>query len=69
MIGDYAFVFCSSLTSVYCKATTPPTLGETDVFFANGSGFKIYVPMESVDTYKSATNWSRYADVIEGYEF
>ena len=26
---------------------------------------KIYVPNESVDTYKTATNWSTYADIIK----
>ena len=30
---------------------------------------KIYVPMESVDVYKSAEGWSEYADAIVGYNF
>ena len=67
-IGNYAFNYCSSLTSVYCKATTPPVLGY-QVFAGNGSGRKIYVPMESVEAYKSASYWSEYASAIEGYEF
>jgi hypothetical protein len=67
-IGDYAFWRCSSLTSVYCKATTPPSLG-WDVFAHNGSDRKIYVPAGSVNAYKSATNWSEYADAIVGYDF
>lgn len=67
-IGNYVFSYCKVLTSVYCKATTPPLIG-TNVFRDNGSDRKIYVPMESVDVYKSATNWSEYADAIEGYEF
>lgn len=68
-MGDKVFYHCTSLTSVYCKATTPPALGGTDVFDYNGSGRKIYVPAESVDAYKSATNWSEYADAIVGYNF
>ena len=67
-IGDYAFSRCSSLTSVYCKATTPPA-GDYDMFYGNASGRKIYVPTESVDTYKSAEGWSKYADDIVGYNF
>ena len=67
-IGDGAFYGCESLTSVYCKATTPPALGYY-VFDYNGSGRKIYVPMESVDAYKSATRWSDYASDIVGYNF
>ena len=68
-IGDYAFAGCSSLTSVYCKATTPPVLVNSFTFGNNGDGRKIYVPMESVEAYKSAQYWSYYADAIEGYEF
>ena len=67
-IGSYTFSDCSSLTSVYCKATTPPACGY-DVFYENASDRKIYVPMESVDAYKSAKDWSEYADDIIGYDF
>ena len=68
-IGEDAFYSCRSLTSVYCKATTPPALGGTEVFDNNGSGRKIYVPAGSVNAYKSAANWSQYADAIVGYDF
>jgi hypothetical protein len=44
-------------------------LGNTYVFDANGSGRKIYVPIESVETYKSATYWSEYASAFVGYYF
>lgn len=55
-----------SINNLYCKATTPPKL----TIFLSGIDFKkIYVPMDSVDAYKSATNWSSYADVIVGYDF
>ena len=67
-IGDYSFAWCSSLTSVYCKATTPPA-GGPSMFDGNASGRKIYVPLESVEAYKSASYWSDYADAIEGYNF
>ena len=68
-IGGSAFEDCTSLTSVYCKATTPPSFSNFYVFDYNGSGRKIYVPIESVDAYKSATNWSKYASAIVGYDF
>ena len=67
-IGVYAFSGCSSLTSVYCKATTPPA-GGYEMFDDNASGRKIYVPMESVNKYKSASYWKEYASSIEGYNF
>ena len=67
-IEIYAFELCSSLTSVYCKAITPP-VGGWEMFSYNASGRKIYVPMESVEAYKSASYWSSYSDYIEGYNF
>jgi hypothetical protein len=48
---------------------TPSSLGIGFVFDNNGSDRKIYVPMESVNAYKSATHWSNYADAIVGYDF
>ncbi|MDD6976419.1 MAG: leucine-rich repeat domain-containing protein [Bacteroidales bacterium] len=68
-IGNYAFSGCSSLESVYCKATTPPSLENSYVFNNNASGRKIYVPMESVSEYKSASYWADYAYAIDGYDF
>ena len=67
-IGGGVFYWCESLTSVYCKATTPPA-GGSSMFSVNASGRKIYVPMESVEAYKSAQGWSDYADAIVGYDF
>ena len=67
-IGEGAFSWCESLTSVYCKPTTPPA-GSSDMFYDNASGRMIYVPMESVEAYKSASYWSEYASAIVGYNF
>ena len=53
---------------VRCLATTPPTLGDAVFSIIDGSNdiatYKIYVPQESLEAYKSATNWSYYADRI-----
>ncbi|MBQ5670310.1 MAG: leucine-rich repeat protein, partial [Tidjanibacter sp.] len=68
-IGHYAFCNCTSLTSVYCKPTTPPSIDLLPVFEGNASGRKIYVPAESVEAYKSAWGWNYYADAIVGYDF
>lgn len=68
-IGNWAFCDCSGLTSVYCKATIPPSLEGADVFDFNDSDRKIYVPAGSVLAYRSAVNWSDYALAIVGYDF
>ena len=68
-IGGEAFSFCNGLKEVYCKAITPATITGLLVFNSNASGRKIYVPVESVEAYKSALYWRDYADDIVGYEF
>ena len=62
-IGGYVFYNCSSLTSITIKATTPPTLGSSA--FDNTNNCPIYVPAKSVNAYKTATNWSAYANRIQ----
>ena len=62
-VGDSAFKGCSGLTSITINATTPPTIG-TNVF--SGSSCFIYVPCESVASYKNT--WSMYADRIKGIQ-
>ena len=75
-IGDGAFWDCISLTSVYCKAIIPPIGGSEMFSYYDGEiydvvaiGCKIYVPMESVEAYKSANYWKDYANAIVGYNF
>ena len=74
-IGYNAFYSCNNLTSVYCKATTPPSLDDYVFKYWDESaqedvniGCAIYVPAESVEAYKAATNWSEYASSILAYD-
>lgn len=64
-ISSNAFQYCRGLTSVTVNAITPPTLGNNYVF-DNAPIASIYVPAESVESYKTASGWSRYADIIIG---
>lgn len=61
-IDMFGFLYCTGLTSITCLATTPPTLGSS--VFDSTNDCPIYVPSGSVNTYKTATNWSTYADRI-----
>lgn len=63
-IGANAFNECSHLVSVTLLASSPPTLGN-GVFSYTSQDLVIYVPSESVETYKTATNWSDYASRIQ----
>ena len=63
-INNYAFNRCTGLTSITVESTTPPTLVGYYVF-DNTNDCPIYVPPESVDAYKAASNWSKYASRIQ----
>ncbi len=62
-IDDSAFANCTNLTTITVEATTPPTLG--DSVFDSTNNAPIYVPSESVETYKVASGWSDYASRIQ----
>lgn len=75
-IQNSAFQNCTKLSSIYVDTNTPPILGtegtyngltpDRHQFTGTASDLKIYVPTESVDTYKS--NWSTYSYIITGFE-
>ena len=62
-ISNYVFTGCSSLTSISLDAITPPTLW-FNVFLEDTNLSHIYVPVVSVDAYKTAEGWSAYAEII-----
>lgn len=60
-IGISAFYGCNGLKTIRISAINPPTLG-SNAFEASIE--KIIVPKSAINTYKSATGWSTYADKI-----
>ena len=62
-IGFRAFRYCGSLKTVTCLAATPPGLGR-EAFGNCDALTAIQVPAASVNDYKTAKNWSTYADKI-----
>ena len=63
-IGRYAFGGMPNMKYIKMLPVTPPTLNSL-AFNGDTSNCPIYVPDESVDAYKSATNWSTYASRIK----
>lgn len=63
-IGDMAFYDCSHLQSITILATTPPSLVNSRAF-TTGNSCPIYVPAESVDTYKNTGIWSNIKNRIQ----
>ena len=48
------------------KATTPPTLANTNALSGIRSQAKIYVPSASLTAYQTASNWSNYSTYMVG---
>lgn len=69
MIYNTAFSSCTNLASIKLTSSQIVTLRGANAFertpIASGTGF-IYVPDELVESYKTATNWTVYADQIKG---
>lgn len=51
--GGYTFYNSIKLNNITIHAITPPTLGGPSIFSLISGDFKVYVPEESVDTYKT----------------
>ena len=62
-IGTAAFYGCTSLASIAVRPEIPPMGGQN--MFDNTNNTPIYVPVGSVEAYKSAQYWSDYADRIQ----
>ena len=65
-IGNGAFARCPSLSSITINTITPPEVGDDGLVDINEvSNLTIYVPGESVESYKSSPYWSRYSEIIK----
>ena len=64
-IGWAAFRRCENLVDVTCDAATPPATSEPGNFFDDThANLQIKVPAASVNAYKSAAYWNKYAGKI-----
>ena len=64
-IGDAAFQnYSGTWESLTLLSTVPPTLGNY-VFNGPIDNLTIYVPAESVETYKTTGRWQAYASKIQ----
>ena len=64
-LGRYVGTSGNNIT-IICRASTPPSLGGAIInkSWVCATIGEIYVPDESVEAYKTATNWSAYANII-----
>lgn len=65
-INSYAFTGCRNISSMKILAVNPPVLASSDAF--DGTSFNIYVPAESLDMYKAASQWKNISSRIFAIE-
>lgn len=65
VINSYAFQY-NDHCDYYFSSITPPTLSATNTW-QNATNYNIFVPYQSVNAYRSATNWTAQASYIKGY--
>ena len=61
-IGQSAFEYCSGLTSIISKANTPPVCANY-CFNEINKSIPVYVPANSVETYKKADGWKEFVNI------
>ena len=61
-IGYSAFYNCSGLTSIACEATTLPFC-DSDRFGGVNKSIPVYVPVNSIEAYKKASEWSTFTNI------
>ena len=65
-INASAFSGCQSMKQIHFLSTTVPTLADSNAFGYIYRFFTIYVPSSKLSSYKSASNWSTYANNMQG---
>ena len=70
-LGEFIFINCDKLKSIYCKPVSPPKI--KDLGFGGTRAFNydytIYVPNASLSAYKMDEGWKFYEGRIVGYDF
>ncbi len=57
-----SFVYCRALKEVHIKRDVPPYVSNSNIFLGTPTDMIIFVPVGTLEAYKTATNWSKYAD-------
>ena len=63
-IETLAFDYCKALKSVTCEAVNPPALSGSVFLFTPIADATLYVPAESIEAYKTATEWKDFGKIL-----
>ena len=65
-MGQEAFVGCKKLTTITCKATTPPSFVLPNLSPFDSNVYRdatLFVPAESVEAYKEKEGWKQFVNI------
>ena len=63
-IETLAFHYCKALKSVTCEAVNPPALSGSVFLSTPIADATLYVPAESIEAYKTATEWKDFGQIL-----
>ena len=63
-IETLAFHYCKALKSVTCEAVNPPALSGSVFLSTPIADATLYVPAESLEAYKTATEWKDFGQIL-----
>lgn len=64
-IGEDAFLYCSSVSTLYCYATTPPAVFSNSFVGMDYNNTIIYVPKGTKGSYASNEGWNKFVNIVE----
>ena len=62
-LGSVCFNSCGKLSTIICRATTPPPTDDSWTFSGLADDCVLYVPESSVGAYQVADGWRRFANI------
>ena len=63
-LSQGTFENCPNLSSITCKATTPPSVGHFETFYNVHRSIPVYVPVSAIDAYKEADYWKEFTNFL-----
>jgi len=65
-IGDWAFSYCTAVTKIISRATTPPVCGPRALYGIDKQNCTLEVPQGTLSAYQAAEQWKEFFFIQEG---
>lgn len=65
LIDTGAFYYCKNLKEISLLSSLPPVIKDENVFYNVNKSIPVYIPIGSINAYKSAYGWKTFTNFIE----